>query len=87
VIHFAYPNGHLEDYDKRSIDTLDRLGYRTAVTTLDGVNPERLDRFQLMRIGISDPKYVIAFELLGIVSWFRNRKSKRMYAQVLEGRA
>lgn len=49
---FAYPNGGIADYNKKSIELLRELGYLGAVTTIAGyVNPHNQDNFQLNRFG------------------------------------
>lgn len=46
---FAYPNGQLSDFDKRSVDTLKKYGYSAAVTTCQAANDLRTDPFKLSR--------------------------------------
>jgi peptidoglycan/xylan/chitin deacetylase (PgdA/CDA1 family) len=53
VTEFAYPNGRRIDIDDRSI-ALVRNAFRTAVTTVSGLNPAGQDRFLLKRIGIGN---------------------------------
>jgi peptidoglycan/xylan/chitin deacetylase (PgdA/CDA1 family) len=49
VRHFAYPNGKREDYNSGTVEILGRLGFRTAVTTEQGVNDADTDRLQWKR--------------------------------------
>ncbi|MDP2816653.1 MAG: polysaccharide deacetylase family protein, partial [Rectinemataceae bacterium] len=66
VVHFAYPNGRREDYDERAMTFLNDMGYRTAVTTVHGVNTSISKPFELRRLTMEEPRCVIALELLGI---------------------
>ncbi|MDQ2898391.1 MAG: polysaccharide deacetylase family protein [Acidobacteriota bacterium] len=52
VLHFCYPNGTKEDYDKRSVDCVRECGFETAVTTTEALNERGADLFQLSRIGV-----------------------------------
>lgn len=54
VTTFCYPNGTAEDYTKETISMLKETGYDCAVTTIDGLNNEETDRFQLRRMGCGD---------------------------------
>ena len=48
VEHFCYPNGALNELVRRSVE---KAGYRSAVTSEYGFNKPRADRFLLKRIG------------------------------------
>lgn len=52
AVHFCYPNGHLEDLGVRTPDILRRYGFRTAVTTIPGVNDAHTDRLKMHRIWV-----------------------------------
>lgn len=47
---FAYPNGKEPDFDKTTRELVRSAGYRAALTTLDGVNREGIDPFEIRRI-------------------------------------
>jgi peptidoglycan/xylan/chitin deacetylase (PgdA/CDA1 family) len=64
VFHFAYPDGSREAYTSRAIDLLKITGYRTAVTTVRGVNESLDEIYQLKRLSPSAPNCVLAFDLL-----------------------
>jgi peptidoglycan/xylan/chitin deacetylase (PgdA/CDA1 family) len=49
VVHFAYPNGRNEDFTAGSKTVLRDAGYRTAVTTIWGLNYATTDRMELRR--------------------------------------
>jgi peptidoglycan/xylan/chitin deacetylase (PgdA/CDA1 family) len=49
VEHFAYPNGKPGDYTPATMAILKRLGFKTAVTTSQGVNRPSTDRLQWLR--------------------------------------
>jgi peptidoglycan/xylan/chitin deacetylase (PgdA/CDA1 family) len=74
--HFAYPNGHREDYNEHSIQLLRQQGYQTAVTTEVGLNDSSSDPYQLRRMGLESPNCLIALELLGITERLRARGAK-----------
>jgi peptidoglycan/xylan/chitin deacetylase (PgdA/CDA1 family) len=49
VRHFCYPYGTFNDFDRRSIASLQRHGYALACTSVNGVNFKGTDRFKLRR--------------------------------------
>ncbi len=74
---FAYPNGSARDYDRHTVEILDRAGFRAACTTRRGSNSPGCDRLTLKRIGIgSDSLAVVEARLAGLFdeavrSWLR----------------
>ena len=54
VRHLAYPFGKVEDYGIRTTGMLAKLGFRSAVTTVWGINTPAVDRFQLRRVQIGE---------------------------------
>jgi peptidoglycan/xylan/chitin deacetylase (PgdA/CDA1 family) len=54
VSHFSYPNGQLDDLNNTTVKIVDACGFRTAVTTDDGLNDRRVDRYRLRRLAV-DP--------------------------------
>lgn len=50
-VHFAYPNGRAGDHDLATRALLVEQGFRSAMTTEAGFNPEGGDPFALKRIG------------------------------------
>ncbi len=60
VDHFCYPNGGPGDITPQCVEVVRRAGFRTAVTTLPGLNYATGDGFLLRRIGVEpglDPLY------------------------------
>ncbi len=51
VRSFAYPNGGVDDYDRATVDALERSGFTCAVTTRRGLNTPRTPRLELRRGG------------------------------------
>lgn len=51
VEHFAYPNGREEDFGKWNKDAIRSAGYRSAVTTIWGLNYRSTDPMELRRGG------------------------------------
>jgi len=53
VIAFAYPNGRREDFDSHIKNVLNELGYRFAVSCINGINDiADFDKYDLKRIGV-----------------------------------
>jgi len=51
VLHFAYPNGGLDDFDARAVRLLPELGYHTASTMCRGLAHPDTPPFALPRLG------------------------------------
>jgi peptidoglycan/xylan/chitin deacetylase (PgdA/CDA1 family) len=49
VSHFAYPNGREEDFSGWTKDAIRKAGYRTAASTIWGMNYQSTDRLELRR--------------------------------------
>jgi peptidoglycan/xylan/chitin deacetylase (PgdA/CDA1 family) len=58
---FAYPFGKPEDCGTEATQILSREGYRSAVTTCDGVNVYGADPFKLFRINAGDERSLAMF--------------------------
>lgn len=56
VDHFCYPNGSASDFDNDTLDIIESLGFRTAVTTEPGMNSKRSQPFLLRRLPV-DPAF------------------------------
>jgi Polysaccharide deacetylase len=52
VLHFCYPNGKEIDLSKEVVAAIKSAGYKTAVTTVAGLNDPAADPFRLKRIGV-----------------------------------
>jgi len=50
VRHFCYPNGRAQDFSPEIERMVEASGYRSACTTIRGINTLRSDRFALRRI-------------------------------------
>lgn len=55
AVHFAFPFGMPADIDPETCLLLPQCGYRSAVSTVWGVNTPQTDRFLLRRIGGEEP--------------------------------
>ncbi len=66
IKHFAYPNGHPEDFSVRDKSILQHLGYKTACTTIEGTNKvsPQTDMFELKRFSWKMPNYLLAVKML-----------------------
>jgi len=49
---FAYPNGREVDFDSDTIEILKKLGFKAALTTIDGLHDTSGDRFRVRRINV-----------------------------------
>ncbi len=47
---FAYPNGEIHDYNQDCKDVLAKYGFKTAFTTIEGINTKATDLMELKRI-------------------------------------
>jgi peptidoglycan/xylan/chitin deacetylase (PgdA/CDA1 family) len=70
VLHFCYPNGRNEDIGGEALRITRESGFRTAVTTVPGMNRigPTTDPFQLKRLGTDPgfPDYYFAELLAGV---------------------
>ena len=70
VLHFCYPNGRDEDIGTEAVRLTRECGFRTAVTTVPGMNrmDADTDAFQLRRLGSESglPDYYFAELLAGV---------------------
>jgi len=62
VHHFCYPNGRLEDVNPEVIQATRRAGYRSAVSTVVGLNRSGADPFLLRRLGVNPDVPMAWFE-------------------------
>jgi peptidoglycan/xylan/chitin deacetylase (PgdA/CDA1 family) len=60
---FAFPNGRRQDYDERSVRLLKRAGIVGAVTTIPGLNPSSVDRYELRRVVVGGGEPFADFQL------------------------
>jgi peptidoglycan/xylan/chitin deacetylase (PgdA/CDA1 family) len=60
VRHFCYPNGRAIDINKRVVEHVRAAGYKTAVTTISGLNDRSADPLLLKRIP-AEPTTPIAY--------------------------
>ena len=65
IIHFAYPNGLREDFTNEAIGMLAECGYKTAVTTIGGLNHHLHDMYQLKRMALPVSNSLLSLLLLG----------------------
>lgn len=54
VLDFAFPFGKTTDCSAAAVETLSRCGYRSAVTTVAGVNTPQVNPFELRRLQVGD---------------------------------
>ena len=61
IEHFAFPFGQPKDCGDRAFSILPNVGYRSAVTTVRGVNTDSQDRFQLRRLIMGEDSSISMF--------------------------
>ena len=52
VLDFAFPFGKVSDCSDAALEMLSHCGYRSAVTTIPGVNTPRLNQYELRRLQV-----------------------------------
>jgi len=55
--HFAYPNGTAADFGDRDVQMVRDAGFRTATTTIEGINRPGVDPFRLRRINVHETRF------------------------------
>lgn len=63
ILDFAYPFGKPSDISRAAEEFLNRSGYRSAVTTVEGCNVSTTNPFRLRRIQIDDDDSMPSFAL------------------------
>ena len=66
--HFAYPNGGAADFTPRTQELLRQLGYRSAASTIEGLNGPQADRYALRRVNVGADTTLRDFELM-LLGW------------------
>ncbi|MGH7838112.1 MAG: polysaccharide deacetylase family protein [Candidatus Binataceae bacterium] len=79
VLHFSYPNGRMQDVDRRTVDTVRESGFETAVTTEAGLNffPEPL-LLQRFLVDPAEPSSYFAERVSGLHHIRRAREVPRL---------
>ncbi|MCX7920941.1 MAG: polysaccharide deacetylase family protein [Clostridia bacterium] len=90
IQHFAYPNGKKSDYNQCAKEELVK-GYRTACTTLPGINLPGTDMYELKRIGMAydmniiDVKVkILCFKILHAYKNFRSSGNSAFEKKVIK---
>lgn len=74
VLHLAYPNGRLGDWDDGTVADARAAGFQSAVTTVEGINHPGPDPFAIRRISVGDDHLpVFATRVSGLLSGLRTR--------------
>lgn len=79
--HFAYPNGGKGDFGTRDIELARSAGFKTAATSIEGVNRPDTDHFQLLRYNVHEDRFrapsgelseaLFFSETSGLLGWLR----------------
>lgn len=82
-MHFAYPNGSRNDFGERDARLVRQAGFRTAATTIEGVNRPGVDPYRLLRFNVHEARFQSPFgrqsialfcsETSGLLNWLRTR--------------
>lgn len=83
--HFAYPNGGRGDFGDRDVALVRDAGFRTAVTSIEGVNRPGADRYRLLRHNVHEQRFraplgqlsraLFFSETSGLLGWLRERRA------------
>lgn len=60
-IHFAYPNGGVGDFNEDIKKQVEQAGFRSAVSTVFGVNRKYTDFYALRRVPVCDTSFLSPF--------------------------
>src|SRR3989338_3138906 len=74
VLHFAYPFGKDSSFNIRTKEAVQRYGFSSACSMLEGMNVRHSDLYALKRIGIGDcklPTFVSRLVLNEILAIFK----------------
>jgi peptidoglycan/xylan/chitin deacetylase (PgdA/CDA1 family) len=68
VAHFCYPNGRGQDFNEQTLRVVKQCGFRTASTTLKGLNGRGANAYELKRFGVwpTMPELYFAEMLAGL---------------------
>lgn len=79
--HFAYPNGELGDFSERDVRLAEEAGFKTAATSIEGVNRHGADPYRLLRHNVHEARYrapsgrlskaLFFSETSGLLGWLR----------------
>ncbi|MEP6634193.1 MAG: polysaccharide deacetylase family protein [Luteimonas sp.] len=82
--HFAYPNGGASDFGDRDIDIVRQAGFKTAVTSVEGINRRGTDPYRILRHNVHEDRYraphgrlspaLFFSETSGLLGWLRTRR-------------
>lgn len=82
--HFAYPNGGAADFGERDVATVRAAGFRTAVTSIEGVNRRGVDPYRILRHNVHEERFrapsgrlseaLFLSETSGLLGWLRERR-------------
>jgi peptidoglycan/xylan/chitin deacetylase (PgdA/CDA1 family) len=83
--HFAYPNGGAADFGERDVAMVRAAGFRTAVTSIEGVNRRGVDPYRILRHNVHEQRYrapsgrlseaLFLSETSGLLGWLRERRA------------
>lgn len=83
--HFAYPNGSAADFGERDVRLVREAGFRTAVTSIEGINRRGTDPYRILRYNVHEARYrapsghlsqaLFFSETSGLLGWLRSRRA------------
>jgi peptidoglycan/xylan/chitin deacetylase (PgdA/CDA1 family) len=75
VSSFAYPYGRTWDYDENTLDVLEELGFKSAITAMPGLNDADTPRMELRRFAVNQDGSLaeLLCEVDGVFDWLAQR--------------
>jgi peptidoglycan/xylan/chitin deacetylase (PgdA/CDA1 family) len=80
VLDFAFPFGKVTDCSSESAAVLSRSGYRSATTTIPGVNTPGTQRFELRRLQVGEDSSLARFAFDLDTAFLRTEKPQVLFA-------
>ncbi|MFC1895394.1 polysaccharide deacetylase family protein [Thermodesulfobacteriota bacterium] len=71
---FCYPNGQAGDFDSRTREQLQALGYACGINSVSGLNDRNSDRFELLRFSPGKDLRTFQEKLSGVKTFFARMK-------------
>jgi hypothetical protein len=84
VKDFAFPFGKISDYSATALERLSHCGYRSAVTTVPGVNTPQVNLYELRRLQVGDDSSLARFAFDLNQAFLRAEESSALSASTAE---
>jgi peptidoglycan/xylan/chitin deacetylase (PgdA/CDA1 family) len=87
VLDFAFPFGKVTDCSSESAEVLSRSGYRSATTTVPGVNTPSTQRFEFRRLQVGEESSLARFAFDLDMAFLRTERSQALFESVAHSEA